>query len=119
MFLEGQKFVGKINMTEMFIESVCTRRLMDTLWSFMCLPHGYLTHELTYWTKRIIYRFYGPVLPDFLRRPDPSAHLPKSDYVWSSTEQKLQQDEQQRLAQKEQAKAQPHYGGDEIVLENI
>jgi len=88
MFLESQKFVGKLNFTELFIESACTRKLMDTLWTFICLPHGYLTHELTYWTKRIIHRIYGPSLPDFLQKPG-SSTAPTADYIWSSTEQKL------------------------------
>ena len=88
--------MGKVNFTELFIESPCTRRLMDTLWAFMCLPHGYLTHEVTYWTKRIIARIYGTTLPDFLRQPDPTcgAYVPKYDFVWSNTEQKLAQEEQ-------------------------
>ena len=54
IFLESQKFVGKLNFTELYIESDATKRLMDTFWEFMALPHGYLTFELTYWVKRII-----------------------------------------------------------------
>lgn len=88
--------MGKLNFTELYIESVCTRRLMDTLWSFICLPHGYLTHEISFWTRRIIYRIYGAILPEFLRQPDPTsgAFVPKYDYNWSNTEQKLAQEEQ-------------------------
>ena len=70
MFLESQKFVGKLNFTEFFIESDNIKHFMDTLWAFICLPHGYLTQELTYWVKRIIQRIYGPVLPEFLRKTD-------------------------------------------------
>ena len=94
-------------MTELFIDNVFTRRLMDTLWAFICLPHGYLTYEMTYWAKRIIHRIYGPTLPDFLRQPDPNgtAFVPKLDYIWSQTEQKLAQEEQYRQTQSDQQKA--------------
>ena len=66
MFLESTKFVGRINFTELHIESEATIHLMDTVWSLICLPHGYLSSEIAYWCKRFINRVYGKILPKFL-----------------------------------------------------
>lgn len=93
-FLESQKFAEKLNLADLFIESECMRHLIDVLWSFMTLPHGYLTMELTYWVKRIVLRIYGPNLPAFLTKPTRVCVTPKYDYLWNQTEQKLAQEEQ-------------------------
>lgn len=42
MFLESEKFVSKINFAELHVESTATKDLMNTIWSLICLPHGYL-----------------------------------------------------------------------------
>lgn len=66
MFLESVRFVERINFTELHVESEATKRFNDTLWQFVCLPHGYMSAEMTFWAKRLINRLYGKVLPKFL-----------------------------------------------------
>ena len=66
LFLESVTYVGRINFTELLVESEATKKLVDTLWSFVCLPHGYLSMQMAFWSKRLINRFYGRVMPKFL-----------------------------------------------------
>ena len=99
MFLESVRFIGRLNFTELHIESEATKRLMDKLWSFICLPHGILSSEIIFWVKRLINRLYGKVLPKFLVNRadmtlDPS--ILQTDEIWSKTEASLAAEEQQR-----------------------
>ena len=63
---------------------------MNTVWSLVCLPHGFLSTEITYWAKRLINRLYGgKVLPKFLvNRQDMTLDpdILQTDELWSKTE---------------------------------
>ena len=100
MFLESVRFVNRINFTELHVDSEATRRFNDTLWQFICCPHGYMSSEMTFWAKRLINRLYGKILPKFLINQsdmtlDPQIFQP--DEQWSKTEAALAAKEQQRL----------------------
>ena len=107
MFIESTKFVGRINFTELHVQSQATIHLMDTIWGLVCLPHGYLSSEMTYWCKRFFNRVYGKVLPKFLinradRELDPQ--ILQTDEVWSKTETALAAEEQHRTQMAEMQK---------------
>ena len=96
MFLESVKFVQRINFTELFVESEATVHLMDTVWSLICLPHGFLSSEMTHWAKRFINRVYGRILPKFLmNRADMTLEpaIYQTDESWSKTEASLAAEE--------------------------
>ena len=108
MFLESEKFVSKINFAELHVESTATKDLMNTIWSLICLPHGYLQSEIALWAKRLINRLYGgKILPKFLiNRQDMTLdpQILQTDEIWSRTEAALAAEEQQRAKQAEQKK---------------
>jgi hypothetical protein len=100
MYLESVKFVGRINFTELHVESEATLLFMDTLWSLVCLPHGYLSSEMAYWAKRLASRLYGKVLPNFLtNRSDMTLdpQILQTDEIWSKTEAELAAEEQKKI----------------------
>lgn len=97
MLLESVRFVGRINFAELHIESEATLELMDTVWSLLCLPHGYLSSEIAFWTKRFFNRVYGKILPKFLiNRGDMTLdpQILSNDELWSKTEAALSAEEQ-------------------------
>ena len=100
MFLESIKFVGRINFTELHVECEATHRFMETLWSLIVLPHGYLSSEMTYWVKRFMSRLYGNVLPKFLtNRSDMTLdpQILQNDDIWRQTEVDLAAEEQKKV----------------------
>ena len=105
MFLESVKFVQRINFTELFVESEATVHLMDTVWSLICLPHGFLSSEMTFWAKRFINRMYGRVLPFkfLMNRADLTldTSIYQRDEIWFKTETALAAEEQERTTRAE------------------
>lgn len=100
MLLESVRYVGRINFTELFVESETTKNLFDTVWSLISLPHGYLSMQMAYWAKRLINRFYGKVMPKFLtNRSDMTLdpQILQLDEVWAKTEADLEKEEQARV----------------------
>ena len=96
MFLESVRFVARINFTELHVDNAATKKFNDTLWKFVCLPHGYMSSEMAFWAKRLINRLYGKILPKFLINStdvtvDPQVFQP--DELWSKTEAALAAEE--------------------------
>lgn len=38
--------------------------IKQRLWDLYRLPHAYLSHEFSYWTKRLIQRLFANQVPD-------------------------------------------------------
>ena len=96
MFLESVRFVARINFTELHVDNAATKKFNDTLWQFVCLPHGYMSSEMAFWAKRLINRLYGKVLPKFLiNRSDMTLdpQILQTDELWSKTEAALAAEE--------------------------
>lgn len=107
MFCESVRFVGRMNFTELHIESSATKSFFDTLWSFVSLPHGFLSSEITYWIKRFINRVYGKDLPKFLINQSDMTWDPailQTDITWGKSELALYEEDQQRIQLEEQKK---------------
>lgn len=97
MFLESNKFVGRINFVQLHVSTEATKKLMDTVWRIVCLPQGYRSSEMIFWAKRFINRVYGKVLPEFLINKGDMTVNPENlhfDKIWYRTENDLAAEEQ-------------------------
>ena len=104
LFLESTRFIGRLSFTDLYLEtSELPQRLMDSLWELVCLPHGYLTPEFLFWTKRLINRLYGQRLPHFLEKHGGTLDSRQTDPTWSGTEAAQAKAAQDRITRQEQA----------------
>ena len=86
LYLEQKKLTNeKISIIDAY-QLQNREEIKTRIWSLYKLPHAYLSHEFTYWTKRLIKRLYSNQIPDC-----PFKFQFETDPNWSQTENEILQ----------------------------